>query len=392
MSDDSTDDGTPGKHDSSPGIVDRAKGALRNLRRRSRFVDHAINTFAHYGNVQGNVLAGAVTYFGFLSFFPLLALAFAIVGYIARYFPEAEHNLVIAIQQVFPGIVTQDGANNTISMNQIKDAKVAAGLIGLAGLLYSGLGWVGGLRQALQAAFQLPPSKKYNFAVGKGVDVVALAVIGFVLIISVAISSLVKGWTATLVDWMGLSDSGIAPWTVLVVGILLGVVASTALYFVMFRLLGSPDLPAAPLLHGAILAAVGFEVLKIVVVYVLGAVGGSPFAPLAIAITLVVWINYFSRLVMYGASWAATSEASAGVLAAKASRLAADEYERKAAESTPGRPGERTSGASGEHGDVEERPADALAGRFDLGSAIAGAAAAAVAVALFWRPGSSNDS
>lgn len=129
--------------DDNAGAVGKAKAALGAVRRHSRLVDHAIDMVSHYGNVQGNVLAGAVTYFGFLSFFPLLALAFAVVGYIARWFPNAEDSLVTAIQQVFPGIVTVDGANNTISMSQIKSASNVAGLVGFLVILYSGLGWIG---------------------------------------------------------------------------------------------------------------------------------------------------------------------------------------------------------------------------------------------------------
>ena len=100
------------------------------------------------------------------------------IGYVAKAYPSAEGNLVSAIQQVFPGIVTLHGGHNTISMDQIKNAKAVAGIIGFVGVLYSGLGWMSGLRQGLQAAFQVPPSKKYNFVVGKVVDLVGLAVIG----------------------------------------------------------------------------------------------------------------------------------------------------------------------------------------------------------------------
>src|SRR6478609_6479523 len=175
------------------GVIGKTKAAFAAARRRSRFLDHLLNTLKHYRNVQGNVLAGAVTYFGFLSFFPLLALAFAVVGYISQSFPDAQDSLVTAIQQVFPGIVTTDGAGNTISMKQIEDSADVAGIIGFVLLLYAGLGWVSGLRVALQSAFLVPPSEKRNFVVGKGVDLVVLAILGLVLIVSVAISSVVKG-------------------------------------------------------------------------------------------------------------------------------------------------------------------------------------------------------
>ena len=59
----------------------------------------------HYGRVNAGSQAGAVTYFAFLSFFPILALAFFVVGYIARYFPDAQSNLVDGIEQVLPGMI-----------------------------------------------------------------------------------------------------------------------------------------------------------------------------------------------------------------------------------------------------------------------------------------------
>ena len=360
-----------------PGIVDRAKGWFAAARRRSRLLDHTLNMVKHYGNVQGGVLAGAATYFGFLSFFPLLVLAFAVVGYVAKAYPDAQDSLVTAIQQIFPGIVTVDGSDNTISMDQVQSAKAVAGITGFVGVLYSGLGWVSGLRQALQGAFQIPPSKKYSFLVGKGVDLLGLAVLGIVLIVSVGISGVVKGLAGRIIDWLGLSGAAIGGPLVYTVGILLGLAASTLLFFVMYRLLGDAELGAKPLWQGALLGAIGFEVLKLLVVNVLGAVGGSSFAPLAIAITLVVWINYFSRLVMYGASWAMTSQHSASALALRAARRLAADIADADASATGAPVGPKPAAAfSG---------AGTLAGRFDPGSALAGAVAAVLAVVLFWK-------
>jgi membrane protein len=351
--------------DEKPGLVDETKTRFQRLRRRWPFLDHVLAMLGHYSKVQGSVLSGAVTYFGFLSFFPLLALAFAVIGYVARYYPDAEDSLVSAIQQIFPNIVTLHGRGNTISMDQIKNAKAAAGAIGFVGVLYSGLGWLSGLRQSLQTAFEVPPGRKRNFFVGKGVDLLTLVILGLVLIVSVGVETVVKRWASTIIGWLHLSGSWVGSPLVWLIGIVIGIAASTLLFFVMYRLLGAAEVPHRHLWRGALLAAVGFEVLKVIVVNVLGAVGGSPFAPLAVAITLVVWINYFSRLVIYGASWAMTAPKTTGpsvvpveVLVPNADRLPI---------ATAVRP----------------RSTD-VAARIDAGSALIGGAAAAIAIAL-WR-------
>ncbi|MGH3471477.1 MAG: YhjD/YihY/BrkB family envelope integrity protein, partial [Nocardioidaceae bacterium] len=130
-----TQDG--GMAEQQTGVVGRAKAVLSTARRRAPVLDHVILMLQHYGRVSGGTLAGGVTYFGFLSFFPLLALAFSVVGFISAYSPHAEKALVEAIQQVFPGIVTVNGAHWTISMRQVQQAKGAAGAIGLVVLAYT---------------------------------------------------------------------------------------------------------------------------------------------------------------------------------------------------------------------------------------------------------------
>ena len=93
--------------------------------------------------------------------------------------------------------------------------------------------------------------------------------------------------------------------------VLIGLLASTVLFLALFRLLANPHTPKRSLLHGALLGAVGFEILKQVSGLLLSTTKGQPaFQAFGIALILVVWINYFSRVVMYAAAWAHTSPAA----------------------------------------------------------------------------------
>ena len=77
----------------------------------------------------------------------------------------------------------------------------------------------------------------------------------------------------------------------------------------MFTLLVvEPHVPRGALVRGALLGAVGFEVLKSLANLLLAQTRGNPaFQAFGVALILLVWINYFSRLVMYAAAWAYTS-------------------------------------------------------------------------------------
>lgn len=347
------------------------KERLAALRRRSPFLDHVLRMNEHYTKVQGNQLAGAVTYFGFLSFFPILALAFSVIGFVAQAYPQADDWLVTAIEQLFPGIVSSTGEPGTISLHDIENAKVAAGLIGFAVLLYSGLGWLSGLRTALQDTFEMPRSAKPNFLLGKVTDLLTLVVIGVVMTLSVGISGVVTGLADTILSWVNLDDTSVGPPLLWALGFALGLAASTLLFWIMFRLLADPGLPSRALWRGAFFGAVAFEVLKFLVVSVIGGVGGSAFAPLAISITLIVWINYCSRLAIYAGAWGVTSLYALGVVTRTST---ASEATVAAADRSPAQAripqSERGTG---------------VAARFDLGSAIVGAAAGAVAAIVFTK-------
>lgn len=290
-------------------VIDTAKRRVAIVRERRPFIDHVVRMVKHYGSVNGSGLAGAVTFFGFLSFFPIMALAFFVVGQVAKVYPDAQNQLIDAISGVLPGMVTKDGADGTLSLDEVQKAAAAAAGIGVLGVLYSGLGWLSGMREALMRVFELPKREQPNFFVGKAKDLLSLAVIGLVLIVSVAIAGAVTGFSDTILDWVGL-DSELS-WVLGILGVVIGLLANMLLFFALFRLLADPHTPTRSLWSGALLGALGFEVLKQLSTFLMAATKDQPaFQAFGIALILVVWINYFSRVVMYAAAWAHTSRAA----------------------------------------------------------------------------------
>ena len=71
----------------------------------------------HYGNVNGSALAAAVTYFAFLSFFPILALAFAIFGQVAKVYDNAEDTSSTRPTPCLPGLI---GGENGVSLDTLQ--------------------------------------------------------------------------------------------------------------------------------------------------------------------------------------------------------------------------------------------------------------------------------
>lgn len=292
-----------------PSVRERASRRLSDLRERRPLVDHAVRAFAHYGGRDGNSQAGAVTFYAFLSFFPLLALAFFVVGVLSQVYPELRDDLAQLIEDLLPGVVG-NGADE-IPMGELERLAAAAGWLGLAGVLYAGLGWVSAMRRALGVMFVKPAEERPAWIVGKARDLAALPVLGAVLLLSVTFSGAVAWSSQRILDALGAEGTWVSRTFLWAVGHGLGIAATTLLLLAMFRLLARPQVAGRGLRQGALLGAVGFEVLKSLAGYLVELTRGQvAFQVFGVALILLVWINYFSRLVMLSASWGYTAPVS----------------------------------------------------------------------------------
>jgi membrane protein len=286
-------------------LKERVTARIEDVRARRPWVDHLVRMQEHYSAVGASQQAGATTYFAFLSFFPIMALAFFTVGWIAKVFPDARHALHQAIDEVLPGLI--GSGEGRISMAQLQDAAGALGVFGLIGVLYAGLGWLSSLQSALLVVFETPARERPGFLPGKLRDLATLVVLGLVLLVAVAVTGFVRGFSSDVLDAIGAA-AGLG-WLLAVLTVVVGLAANALLFYAMFRLLARPDLQQHSLWQGALLGAVGFEVLKQLSGVLLAATKGQPaFQAFGISLILLVWINYFSRVTLYAAAYARTAE------------------------------------------------------------------------------------
>lgn len=290
-----------------PAISERVTAKVADVRRRRPVVDHLVLMQEHFGNVKAGQQAGAVTYFAFLSFFPILALAVFALGRLASLYDGPDPDLARTINSVVPGVV--GNREDQISLDDIRTFSGWAAILGLAGVLYTGLGWISALRDALVVVFETPQREQPGFVAGKLRDLVALVVLGVVLLVAVALTGFVAGFSGDVLGWFGLgSELG---WLVRLLTIGLGLGANALLFFLMFRLLADPRVPRRSLWSGALVGGVVFELLKQLSGVLLEATRNQPaFQAFGIALVLVVWMNYTSRVILYAASWAYTTPAA----------------------------------------------------------------------------------
>jgi membrane protein len=278
-----------------------AESGVATVRRRRPFVDHMIRAFSRYQADGGDRLAASVTYFGFLSFFPLIALAFSIAGFVVDAYPDAQNKLTEQINNFLPGLADK------LDVTTIGNAKVATGIVGLAGLLFAGLGWIDALREAVRAIWH-HNVKAGNFVVKKLVDIGVLAGLGLTLLASVLVTGVSSAAMTWFLDLVGLANNSIARVGLRGVGIALALAVDFAVFLYLFTRLPRLNTPFKRVMKGALLGAVGLEILKVVGSILVARTTNNPvYGAFAVVVGLLIWINLVSRFMLFTAAWTVTA-------------------------------------------------------------------------------------
>jgi membrane protein len=280
---------------------ERGGRIVDSWRVRRPWLDHLIRTVQRYQVRFGDRLAGAVTYFAFLSFFPLVALAYAVFGYVLSEDQNIINALETAIREQLPGLA------GSLDLKAIAKARSTAGIIGLVGLLYAGLGAVDALRGAL-VEMSMTTAPPLNFFLGKLRDLVSLLLLGVTMIVSVLVGGAATTVTTDVAKFFGLGQAPVTTTTLWLVGLLASVAADWVLFLIVLGWVARPTQPFKVLARGALLGAIGFGVLKQIASLLLAKTLSNPvYGTFAVMVGLLIWINFSARLVLYVAAWTATA-------------------------------------------------------------------------------------
>ena len=250
---------------------------LARLTERWPWLRTAVAVQERVVDLNGGYAASAVTLMAFLSLFPLLLVAIAVVGLMSGSNPQFTNDLVREL-----GLTGQAAETLRNSVTAARDSAKASTLIGFLGLVWSGLGLAGAMRYAVN----LPWDIAVRGWKAKLLGIPWLVGAGIVVAASIGASTVVNwlpGWTWPLAFLVGLA-------------------VDVALFLWTFWFLGTPDVGVRPWLPGATLAAVGFGVLKVLgAVFVPRLVASSTaiYGSIGIVFAILLWLLLFGRLLVY---------------------------------------------------------------------------------------------
>ena len=252
-------------------------GRVERLGQRWRWLGWALAVHKRYGELYGNQMASAVTLTAFLTLFPLVLVGIAVIGFLSVGSDDLPERIVENL-----GLTGRAAETITDAVGTAERSRRLASVVGIVGLLWTGLGLAGAVAYAYNTVWQVQARGLKDRLVG----LTWLAGMGVLLAATFAASSAIQ--------WIGAGIS------VLVVAV--GVALNTALFLWTSWVLPHRRVPLRALLPAALVGGVALEVLKVVgtiLVPRLVANSSALYGTIGVVFALLAWLLVFGRLVVY---------------------------------------------------------------------------------------------
>jgi membrane protein len=258
------------------GMVERAKNAAARV---AAWPPAALGLSVHQrvGELGGGFLASALTLSLFLSLFPLLLVALAVLGFLNAGNESMAADLVAELG------LTGDAADFVVEgLQSAEDSRAATSILGFLGLLWASLGVVGAVQHICGRAWQVAGRGLIGKAVAFLWLIGALAILGASFTLG-GLLPRVPGWLAPV---------QVAGGVLLVVGF----------FLFTFRLLTPRSLPWRDHLPGALLGGVGVHLLTLLTTMIVprqAAASSALYGSIGVVFALLAWLLLFGRLLVY---------------------------------------------------------------------------------------------
>jgi membrane protein len=259
---------------------------LDAYQRRHRWVAVPIAAVYKFVDDQGGYLAALITYYGFLSLFPLLLIFSTVLGFVLPGNPVLQQQLIESALGQFP--IIGDQLRSSAQPLRCSGSGLA---IGILVALYGGLGVAVAIQNAFNQVCGVPVHRRPDPLRARLRSLLLLGLLGLGVLLTTALSALVAAG-----ERFGVGARVGA--VVLAIGI------NTALFLLAFHALTARRVGFREVLPGAALAAVAWQILQSVgaayVGYELRGTG-QVYGLFGIVLGLLAWIYVEAVVVVFAA-------------------------------------------------------------------------------------------
>ena len=217
---------------------------LDRFQRTHRWAGFPLAVIYKFFDDFGSYLAGVLTYYAFVSLFPLLLLASTILGFVLAGDQRLQHEVLTSALAQFPVIGQELGQPKRLSGGTI-------GLVvGILGALYGGLGVAQAFQYATNTMWGIPRNNRPNPLKARGRSVVLLGTAGLAVLATTGLSVMGGGGAGAL--------GQAAKYLVLAASVLINI----AVCIFAFRYASARRLSVRDVAPGAVASAVAWQLLQ----------------------------------------------------------------------------------------------------------------------------------
>jgi membrane protein len=253
---------------------------LQQRRPRLGFLAAVVKKF---GDDQAGQLAALISYYAFVSIFPLFLVLVTVLGFVLQGNPAEQQRILNGALGQFPILSDQ------LKLHSLKGSGVALA-VGIGGSLLAGMGVTSAAQNALNRIWDVPFKRRPNFLYSRLRSLGMLAVLGTMTILSTVAAGFV-----------GASSHGVVA---VLAGILVAFLLNLAVFMTAFKLLTAVDLSWRELLPGVIVAAVFWQLLQHLGGYYIDHElkrTGPLYGVFAFVLGLLAWLYIGAQLTIFAA-------------------------------------------------------------------------------------------
>ncbi|HVA02763.1 MAG TPA: YhjD/YihY/BrkB family envelope integrity protein [Acidimicrobiales bacterium] len=227
--------------------IEKALRRVDGFQQRHRALSFVFGVIKKFGDDAAGTLVALITYYGFLSLFPLLLVLTTVLGLFFAHDTALQTRIIDSAVGQFPIVGNQLAGPNGVG--SLRAGSVVGLIVGLIGLVWGSLGVSQAAQRAMAEVWNIPGVIRPGFfpRLGRSIEFISILALDLVL-------------TTFLVGSVTLGHGTV--W-IQVLKAVTSLGASVMLYVLGFRVLTPKTIKTRWLIPGAVLAGAGWTILQV---------------------------------------------------------------------------------------------------------------------------------
>ena len=258
------------------------------FQRRHPVAGFPLGVIYKFGEGQGPYLAALITYYGFVSRFPLLLPLTSVLGFVLEGHPQLQQRILESTLSQFPVIGDQ------LAEPQGLRGSIGAIIVGGLVALYGELGVAQAVQNAMNVTWSVPRNRRPNPIRARVRSLRLIALIGIA-----AVATTIASGAGSNAEAFG---TALGAWGA-IAAIVLSMLVNGAVFVLTFRIFRPDQVRRRDVVPGAIVAAVICQLLQFFGAVLVGHVvndSGTTYGVFALVLGLLAWIFLASLGVVIG--------------------------------------------------------------------------------------------